>query len=928
MVLGAAHWNRWRTTDASRLHVDDTAACGDLRRALLDFIADFANWDASTAPAFLDAARAITLAAHVSLGGEPGTRPTVADPFAGGGAIPLEALRLGCESFASDLNPLPVLMNRILAEFVPRFGGKLEDAVRRWGHWVQEEAERELAPLYPGSSTETPIAYLWARTVLCEGPGCGATVPLLSSTWLAKRPTRNLVLEPELDHRSKTLSFTVKRATSPKAGQGTMRSGSVTCPFCEYTTPNPRVRAQLAERHGGSADAMLLAVVVSRAGDAGRSYRKPNATDLEAFNVARKRWEKLLRSSEDGVHVIPNEVIPSERPSPNARGLSAVTRMGMRNFADLYTPRQAVTLATFARLIVEVGDRCRQEDPDIAPAVQACLGLALGRVSERCSSLARWDSSSKMETVAGTFGRQALPIVWDFAEAVPFRNVAGSWNGAVEWIGLVLDSVARASLGTGVVRQASATSLPAADDSLQMFFTDPPYYDSVPYADLSDYFYVWLRRALYKSFPDLFTPALTPKDEEAIWNPSRIYQPTGRPKDEAFYVAQMTKAFTEGRRATTPEGIGVVVFAHKSTAGWEAILSALLEAGWIVTASWPVDTEMAGRVNAMGTASLASSVHLVCRPREDGSGKLRDDDIGSWRAILAELPERIHEWMPRLAEEGVVGADAIFACLGPALELFSRHSRVEKASGERVTLKEYLEQVWAAVAREALSMMFEGADASGFEEDARLTAMWLWTLGAGGGAPEATADDEEGPVADDEESQRAKTKPLTGFVLEFDAARKIAQGLGAHLDKLAHVVEVKGDKARLLSVNERAKALFSKQTTSAAVSPDAKGKAKEKPAKKQLGLFAELEAAEKEGLLGEAGVPRVGETTLDRVHQAMILFGAGRSEALKRFVVDEGVGRDGRFWKLGQSLSALYPSSSDEKRWVDGVLARKKSLGF
>jgi hypothetical protein len=466
-------------------------------------------------------------------------------------------------------------------------------------------------------------------------------------------------------------------------------------------------------------------------------------------------------------------------------------------------------------------------------------------------------------------------------------------------------------------------SLP--DDAAQVLFTDPPYYDSVPYADLSEFFYVWLRRSLRTVHPSLLAAPAPPKDEEAIWNPSRIYSRTGKPKDKEFYERQMALAFAEARRVIEPHGIGVIVFAHNSTAGWEAVLGALIDAGWIVTASWPIDTERSSRTNAIGTASLASSVHLVCRPR----GTVQVDEVGSWRQVLAELPLRIHEWMPRLAEEGVVGADAIFACLGPALEIFSRYSRVEKASGESVPLKEFLEQVWAAVAREALSMMFEGADASGLEEDARLTAMWLWTLGAGGNdspGPATNGEDSDDADGTEEDDEPSKTKAPSGFVLEFDAARKIAQGLGAHLEKLTEVVEVKGDKARLLAVGERAKSLFNKNAEATDDAP-AKGK-KKAPSKKQLGLFAEVEAAEKEGLLGKHGVPRVGETTLDRVHQSMILFGAGRSEALKRFIVEEGVGNDARFWKLAQSLSALYPAGSDEKRWVDGVLARKKSLGF
>jgi putative DNA methylase len=453
-----------------------------------------------------------------------------------------------------------------------------------------------------------------------------------------------------------------------------------------------------------------------------------------------------------------------------------------------------------------------------------------------------------------------------------------------------------------------------ADDSVDLVATDPPYYAAIPYADLSDFFFSWLRRSLVGHHAELLGTSLVPKDEEIVSLAHRAAM--YREKDNAWFEAQMGLACAEGRRVCVPQGLGVWVFANKETAAWEAMLGALIGAGWIVTASWPIDTESGNRLRAKDSAALASSVHLVCRPREYPDGSVRADDVGSWRSVLTELPERIHEWMPRLAQEGVVGADAIFACLGPALEVFSQHSRVEKASGEVVTLAEYLEHVWAAVSKEALSLMFEDADATGLEEDARLTAMWLWTLSTG--TNEEFEEVSEGE-ADDESSSGVAP---SGFPLEFDAARKIAQGLGAHLEQLSDVVEVKSGKARLLSVGERTKYLFGKARTEAT---DSKGKTK--ASKKQLGLFAEIEAAEKEGLLGEAGIPKVGETTLDRLHQAMILFAAGRSDALKRFLVD-GAGTDSRFWKLAQSFSALYPAGSEEKRWVDGVLARKKSLGF
>jgi len=455
--------------------------------------------------------------------------------------------------------------------------------------------------------------------------------------------------------------------------------------------------------------------------------------------------------------------------------------------------------------------------------------------------------------------------------------------------------------------------------------TDPPYYYSIQYADLSDFFYVWLKRTVGRIHRGLFGSDLSPKDGEIIvQSPSHEFAPTG--KNNAFYEAQMKRAMEECCRVIRPSGVGVVVFAHKSTSGWESLLQAVVDAGWTITASWPIDTEMATRTLAHGRAVLASSVHLVCRPRLAQRGNSVESMIGEWRDVLAELPKRIHEWMPRLAQERIVGADAIFACLGPALEIFSRYSRVEKASGEEATLPEYLEHVWAAVSTEALRMIFDEADAAGLEPDARLTAMWLWTLGAGTGV---TGNGNGGRPHPDPlpegEGEEDDTKPAqsTGYTLEYDAARKIAQGLGVHLEKIESVVEVKGDKARLLPVAERTRFLFGKDTTAPATK-------RRKKKSKQMSLFAELEEAQaaEGGPAGELVGASPGATVLDRVHQAMILFAASRGEAMKRFLVEDGVGTDARFWKLAQSLSALYPRGSDEKRWVDGLLARKKGLGL
>ena len=393
----------------------------------------------------------------------------------------------------------------------------------------------------------------------------------------------------------------------------------------------------------------------------------------------------------------------------------------------------------------------------------------------------------------------------------------------------------------------------------------------------------------------------------------------------------MRFALSEGVRVVEPQGVGTVVFAHQDTDAWESLLGALIDAGWRVTASWPIDTEISTRIIAQRQRTLASSIHLVCRPRTT-------KDVGDWRDVLSELPQRMHEWMPRLASEGVVGADAIFACLGPALEIFSRYSRVEKSNGDvvplgdkkddrgKIILEGYLSHVWAAVSKEALSTIFRDADASGLEPDARLTSIWLWTVGGGSqSANDKTADESEtaDEIAEDEDDSNKKPATTSGYILEFDAARMLAQGLGIHLERNESIVEVSGKIARLLAVAERTKHLFGKETEAATTG----GKRKKKP--KQGNLFEELgEAEEAEGGWKDLKGPPPGTTVLDRLHQAMILFGAQRGELLKRFLIDDGVGQDTRFWKLAQSLAALYPPGTDERRWVEGVLARKKGLGL
>lgn len=372
--------------------------------------------------------------------------------------------------------------------------------------------------------------------------------------------------------------------------------------------------------------------------------------------------------------------------------------------------------------------------------------------------------------------------------------------------------------------------------------------------------------------------------------------------------------------------------------------------------------------------TLASSVHLACRPREHSDGSLIVE-TGEWREVLAELPQKVHEWMPRLAADGIVGADAIFACIGPALEVFSRFGKVERANGEAVTLKEYLEEIWAAVAKEALNMIFKDADTSGFEADARLTVIWFWGMkvangngnGHGNGhklngqVPAAVVEtvdaDDEAVAPEEEESDAEATgavRSATGFAMEFDAARLLAQGLGVEISELSGpggILAVAGPTATLLNLRYRAVHLIGQQLSflgepePVAVARTKRGpksaKLKAVSRRKQALLDPEpaplfdrkqpflpgMEPPKDERTLLERMIQN-GKTLLDRLHQAMLLFSRGQSSLLAALLRETNVGANEQFWRLAQALSALYPSTSEEKRWVDGVLGRKKALGM
>jgi len=901
----------------------------DLRKALLKFIADFANWDNAAHRTYLEVSRELVKAAH---GEEP---PLVVDPFAGGGSIPLEALRLGCEAFASDLNPVACLILKVMLEDIPRHGPKLAEDLRRVGAEIKRQAEKELADLYPKDPDgATPIAYLWARTVRCESPNCGAEIPLARSFWLSKKAKRRRALKHRIVRSAGEPPRVEFEAFEPGAEKdvpgGTVTRAKATCLACGAVLPPERVRAQLTAQHGGAdvvfdangcrtGGARLLTAVTLRPGEQGRHYRLPAERDYEAVLKAQERlaairdeWE---RGGKQGLCPVPDETI-----SLNEIRRISVPIYGMTSWGDLFTARQKVALVTVARGM--------QGLPQ--PELREPLALAISKLTELACSMCAWEPIA--ECPRHLFGRQAIGMAWDFAESVQTCEASGSFESAYRRTADALECVTGSLTPKGQVQLADAAKHPLPDETAGVWFTDPPYYDAVPYAHLSDFFYVWIRRLLGTTNSAMFGASATPKDQEIVVD--RPHSLSDSRKDVTSYETGMARAFAEGRRVLREDGIGSVVFAHKTTEGWEALLSGMIRGGWTITGSWPVATEMGSRLNARETASLATSVHLICRPRPDDAG------VGDWTNVLRELPNRVGDWMERLQGEGVRGADLVFACIGPALEVFSRYAKVETADGREVALAEYLEKVWEVVGRSALAQVLGTAEAKArngaagaVEEDARLTALFLWTLqSTNGERAEAANDEGEEPSDEDDDEEGFSRGKAKGFTLVFDVVRRFAQPLGIDLPKWeGRVIETKKGVVRLLPFAERAKQLFGEDGAQAVAARLEQEVAVDANPLQGM-LFPDLAAAPKvrgrgrgRGILGGVEVSDESlaaareATTLDRVHAAMLLQAGGRTNALRALLKAEQE-RGPDFLRLANAFSALYPKGSEEKRLIDAML--------
>lgn len=680
------------------------------RQRLFAILEKLVKWENSNNPEILDAAKAEIMR---STGNNP---PPLLDPFAGGGSIPLEAQRLGLEAHAHDLNPVAVMINKAMIEIPPKFAGQapvnpesrvpidgsngwtgaigLAEDVRYYGEWMKQQAFQKIGHLYPkvkvpaaqGGGEATVIAWIWARTVKCPNPACGCDMPLASSFVLSKKKGKEAWIEPEFDYQSKRISYHVKsgKGTPPEAPK-TARGAKFKCIMCGETTLDSYIKQ---ESMSGKMGATLMAVIAE--GKNGRIYLSPDE-------------EQRLVAQCDKPSGYPDQALPFD-----PRNIWCVN-YGLDTYDKLFTNRQLTALTTFSELVSEA-QKLAEADAITAglpndhialseggtgaraygEAVGLYLSFSIDRLADRSSSICSWDSG--YVKIRNTFGRQAIPMTWDYAEGNPFSSSTGSFSSTVDWIYKCLLEFPTSR--QGIAKQFDAQS----DCGLRniMVSTDPPYYDNIGYADLSDFFYVWMRQALKQTYPNLFRTMLVPKAEELVATPYRFDGSVEKARD--FFEDGMLHTCQQIYQYAREDIPVTIYYAYKqsdtdtggsetktASTGWETMLSAVIQAGFAITGTWPMRTEMSNRSIASGTNALASSIVLVCRKRPE------DAPMVTRRSFIAELKRELRPALQKLQRSNIAPVDLAQSAIGPGMGVYSKYSKVLESDGTPMTVRSALQ---------------------------------------------------------------------------------------------------------------------------------------------------------------------------------------------------------------------------------------------
>jgi putative DNA methylase len=680
------------------------------RKEILDLVAAGSSFEASTNPSRINPLRKLLADAY------PDGPPKVLDCFAGGGAIPLEALRLGCDSTAVDLNPVAYLLEKCVLEYPQRFGqvgplgeNSLAEDFVKWAQWIRSRVAPSLAEVFPTDAKgHRPAVYFWARTMSCPNPACRAEIPLLSSCWLANSERRTVWVH--VDGRPGSVDLHIRTGAPPQGvdlSDGTVRESSVTCPGCGTSTAAKRVRDYA---HKTGLGRRLYAVLDIR--DGIRVYRAPRPDEVEGADARATAILEKLEETADGLSPVPDE--PCD---PIAyRNLQNLV-WGFNTWRSVFNDRQLVVLGWLCAEVRKAHEEMLRVgmDAERARAVATYLGLCVDRIADYNSAFCAW--AVKGEYVAHTFTRQAIAMVWDHVEIDPLQKVSGGWDGAVRWIELAIRNCSATGHAIGHVQRGDAQHLAFPDGTFDAVIVDPPYYYSLMYSDLSDFFYVWLKRSIGHLYPSDFATQWTPKDQEVIQN--RV-----RPKDPRYISAEeferrLSKALGEMVRVLKPDGIVAIVFAHTDVEAWEHLLRALQRANLVVSTSWPMRSELANRPLALVKAALGSSVVLICRPQQAGQEGYYDD-------VVRSLEARIADRLDAFEEMGLTGADYFISAIGPAFEVFAQYSKIVKLSGEDVDVAELMVLARQSVARHAMRRLLGEQSLAALDPESLFYLTWRW----------------------------------------------------------------------------------------------------------------------------------------------------------------------------------------------------------
>lgn len=708
--------------------------------------------------------------------------PAFHDPFAGGGTLPLEAQRLGLESHASDLNPVAVLINKAMIEIPPKFAGRppvnpdaradkklfarqwkgaegLAADVRYYGKWVRDEAERRIGHLYPtveitpemarerpdlrpyAAQNRTVIAWLWARTVKSPNPAfAGVEVPLVSTFVLSTRPGKEAYVDPVIE--SAGYRFIVKVGTpsdlaATESGTKLGRGADFRCILSGAPIPAAYVRS---EAQAGRMGARLMAIVAE--GDRERIYLSPTPAHESIPAAAKAAWK-------------PDLTVPTP-----CHDVDRLPMYGMPTWGDAFTPRQLTTLTTLSDVLQEAQDEVRQAArvihatgvgsaevvlaSEYVDAIAIYLALSVGKLADNASTICSWHNGAQHQKIRATFSRQALPMTWDFAEGNAFSESTGNFQRQVDLLAAVVGCLPATQPGCALALNAATQALSAG----KVVSTDPPYYDNIGYADLSDFFYVWLRSALRTVLPDLFATVATPKAEELVAMPHRH---GSREKAEAFFLGGMTQAMSRLANDAHPGFPVTIYYAFKqsetvtaegtASTGWETFLDAVIRAGFDIRGTWPIRTELSNRMIGSGTNALASSIVLVCRPRSVSA------TVATRRELTEALKTELTEALRHLQLGNIAPVDLAQAAIGPGMGVFTRYSRVLDAEGNALSVRQAL-----ALINQTLDEVLSEQEGD-FDADSRWALAWFDQYAFG-----------EGPYGVAEVLSKAKGTSVEGMV--------------------------------------------------------------------------------------------------------------------------------------------------------------------